>query len=137
MLYLDTLKRQHEEIAEILSDIKADLENKDISKEAFQIASKISNLAGRLKIHLNTEDQYMYPQLLKSSNLEIKKTAQAYMDEMGTISDEFTAFKDSFNTRSKISSDVDLFIKECKRIFGLLEERISKENSTLYKYEEL
>ncbi|WP_024832277.1 hemerythrin domain-containing protein [Ruminiclostridium josui] len=133
MIYLETLKRQHEEIAEILSDIKFHILHKDIAKEALEISSKISNLAGKLKVHLNTEDQYMYPQLLKSSNSEIRKTAQAYIDEMGTISTQFMAYKDRFNTRSKITNDIDLFVSESKKIFDILEQRIAKENSNLYQ----
>ncbi len=133
MLYLETLKRQHEEIAEIISDIKSDIDQKDIAKEALEISSKISNLAGKLKVHLNTEDQYMYPQLLKSSNSEVQTTAQAYIDEMGTISTEFMAYKDRFNTRTKITNEINLFVSESKRIFSLLQQRIAKEDSNLYQ----
>lgn len=133
MLYLETLKRQHEEIAEIISQIKSDIDQKDIAKEALEISSKISNLAGKLKVHLNTEDQYMYPQLLKSSNSEVQTTAQAYIDEMGTISTEFMAYKDRFNTRTKITNEIDLFVSESKRIFSLLQKRIAKEDSNLYQ----
>ncbi len=133
MLYLENLKRQHEEIAEIISDIKSDIDQKDIAKEALEISSKISNLAGKLKVHLNTEDQYMYPQLLKSSNSEVQTTAQAYIDEMGTISTEFMAYKDRFNTRTKITNEIDLFVSESKRIFSLLQQRIAKEDSNLYQ----
>lgn len=133
MLYLETLKRQHEEIAEIISEIKSDIDQKDIAKEALGISSKISNLAGKLKVHLNTEDQYMYPQLLKSSNSEVQTTAQAYIDEMGTISTEFMAYKDRFNTRTKITNEIDLFVSESKRIFSLLQQRIAKEDSNLYQ----
>lgn len=133
MLYLETLKRQHEEIAEIISDIKSDIDQKDIAKEALEISSKISNLAGKLKVHLNTEDQYMYPQLLKSSNSEVQTTAQAYIDEMGTISTVFMEYKDRFNTRTKITNEIDLFVSESKRIFSLLQQRIAKEDSNLYQ----
>ncbi len=137
MLYLENLKRQHEEIAETLSDIKFDINHKDIAKEALGISSKISNLAGKLKVHLNTEDQYMYPQLLNSSNSEVRITAQAYIDEMGTISTEFMEYKDRFNTRTKITKDIDLFVSESHRIFHLLEERIAKEDANLYKCQEI
>ena len=137
MLYLETLKRQHEEIAEIVSDIKSYINHKDIAKEALELSSKISNLAGKLKVHLNTEDQYMYPQLLKSSNSEVRTTAQAYIDEMGTISTQFMAYKDRFNTRTKITKDIDTFVSESHRIFDLLEQRIAKEDANLYTYQEI
>lgn len=85
MLNLAALKRQHQEIREILREIKQGLSNTDIEKEASQLATKICLLAGKLKIHLSTKDQYMYPQLLQSDNVKLRKTAQGYIDEMGHI----------------------------------------------------
>jgi hypothetical protein len=132
MLYLETLKRQHTEIKEILAELKQNLNNEDISKDAFSIAAKISNLAGKLKIHLNTEDRYMYPQLFTSTNAEIQRTAKAYYDEMGTISSDFMAFKDKYNTRTKIINEPHAFKREFKRMLGIIEDRMAKEDANLY-----
>lgn len=132
MQSMATLKRQHQEISEILAEIKKDLDKGGLDKEATKMATKISILAGKLKIHLNTEDKYMYPQLLQSGNEEMKKIAQSFIKEMGDISREFVSFKDRFNTRIKITGDPQGFIRESDRIFEVLKERIAKEDSSLY-----
>ena len=134
MLVLSTLKRQHKEIGEMLANLKHTIENGNLEQEASYIALEISMLAGKLKIHLNTEDQFVYPQLLQSDNAELKKAAQAYMDEMGHISKEFMNYKDRFNTKTKITGNPQDFLKETDRIFGLIERRIEKEDSSLYTF---
>lgn len=132
MLNLATLKRQHQEIREILSEIKLGLNNTNLNNEASQLATKISILAGKLRIHLSTEDQCMYPQLLKSDNMELRKTAQGYISEMGHISNVFMDYKDRFNTKTKITGNSRAFIEESNRVFEILEDRIMKEDLSLY-----
>ncbi len=52
--------------------------------------------------------------------------------EMGNIHQEFNNYKNKVNTKTKILSDVDGFLKESKEIIKLLENRISKEDMYLY-----
>jgi hemerythrin-like domain-containing protein len=132
MLHIETLKRQHEGINDAISGIKKSLKITDLEREAFEISQKISLLAGVLKIHLGTEDRYMYPQLMQSESNELKKVAKEYVEEMGNISGEFIDYKNRFNTKTKIVSDTKGFINETERILKILEERIEKEDSNLY-----
>ena len=74
----------------------------------------------------------MYPQLLQSDNAELRKTAQAYIDEMGHIRKVFTDYKDRYNTRTKITGNSQAFIEESNRVFEVLEDRIAKEDLSLY-----
>ncbi len=132
MINLPTLKRQHKEIGEMLGDLKQSIGRDNVAQEASDIARKISLLAGKLKVHLNTEDQYMYPQLLQSEHLELKNIARTYIDEMGYISKAFMEYKDRFNTKMKISGNLPGFMKETREIIEILEERIAKEDASLY-----
>lgn len=133
MLNLETLARQHKEISEIVTHIKQMIHN-NIDKNALDIAKQINMLAGKLKVHLATEDKYMYPYLLQSDSHIVRETAQIYADEMGHINNEFTNYKNKFNTRTKIINNTKEFLNETDRIFKILEERISKEDISLYKY---
>lgn len=131
---LATLERQHKEIEEIVSDIKQKVNNNNIDQDAAHIAKQISMLAGKLRIHLATEDKNMYPYLLKSSNANVQKIAKEYADEMGHISQAFMNYKDKFNTRTKITKSPEEFKSETKEIFKVLEERMTKEDTHLYKF---
>ena len=52
---------QHERILEELNVLKALCKKQDLEQEAAEIALHINSLAGKLKIHLSSEDQYLYP----------------------------------------------------------------------------
>lgn len=132
MLNIATLKRQHEQIGELLTELKQDIARGSLEQEASSIALKISILAGKLKVHLDTEDRYMYPQLLQSGKTELKKLAQAYMDEMGYISKAFMNYKDRFNTKSKIRGNPQVFLKESQEMLEVIGQRIEKEDVSLY-----
>ena len=58
--------------------------------------------------------------------------ATEYSDEMGNIHSVFTEYKNKFNTRNKILSNKEEFIKESKRVLALLVNRIEKEDLKLY-----
>lgn len=132
MVDIKILKRQHEGINSIITNLRESIDETDLEEGAFEIAQKINLLSGVLKIHLGTEDRYMYPQLMKSSSKELKKIAQDYVEEMGNISNEFAGYKNCFNTKTKIISDIKGFVNETQRILKILEERIIKEDSNLY-----
>jgi hypothetical protein len=131
---IKTLRRQHEEICDVILGLKGSIEAVDnLEIEAFKISQQINILAGKLKIHLGTEDRYMYPYILEKGSDELKRIAQGYVIEMGTISDEFLNYKNRFNTKSKIINDSKGFVTETSKIIKVLEERIKKEDSNLYQ----
>jgi len=134
MLNIRILKRQHEEIKDMISELRENIEaGGNLENKAFEIAQKINLLAGKLKIHLGTEDQYMYPYILENVSDELKKVAEDYVAEMGDICDKFSEYKSRFNTKSKIINDWDSFLSETPKILKILEERIKKEDSNLYQ----
>ncbi len=131
MINLLSLKRQHEEVAEIVKKIKIIINSGNLGVQAGDTALLLNTLAGKLKIHLNTEDKYMYPELLNKSG-DIRNTAKNYMDEMGHISEAFMEYKERFNTRTKIAANPSAFAEETNRVFTILEGRIAKEETSLY-----
>jgi len=134
MSYIRILKRQHEDIYNLISEIKDSIKTKDnLENRAFEISQKINLLAGKLKIHFGTEDQYLYPYILEEGSDELKKLAEEYTAEMGDISVKFSDYKTHFNTKSKIISNLEGFLLETEKILKAIEERIKKEDSNLYQ----
>ena len=134
MVDIKTLRRQHKEIYDAISGLKESIETAgNLETEAFEIAQKINLLAGKLKIHLGTEDRYMYPYILEKGSDDLKIVAQDYVAEMGAISGEFSDYKNRFNTKSKIIGDPAGFLAETAKVLKVLEERIKKEDSNLYQ----
>lgn len=132
MSSLDNLKRQHVEILKLVKDTQNIIKNNNIENDAAEIAVYINNLSGKLKIHLGTEDKFLYPNMLKSEDEKIRMSAETYIYEMGNLFEVFMGFKDEFNTRNKILGCKDEFYKISKVIFDAVEKRILKEDKELY-----
>ncbi|HAG44781.1 MAG TPA: hypothetical protein DCL31_17475 [Clostridium sp.] len=132
MANINNLTRQHIEILEMIYNIK-ELINKDLEVESSEIAKNINLLSGKLRIHLESEDKFLYPNLLKNENEKIKNIAKSYIDEMGDILSIFNNYKNQFNTRSKIINNKDKFIINTKEVFDKIEKRMESEDRELYK----
>ncbi|ABR36465.1 hemerythrin domain-containing protein [Clostridium beijerinckii] len=131
---IDNLMREHKGIFEEINYINESINNKKFESNLLDITTHINKLAGKLKIHLSSEDKFLYPNLLNGDDNKLKNLANSYINEMGGISDTFTNYKNKFNTKSKIISEGnEVFTSETKKILVAIEKRISKEESELYK----
>lgn len=128
--YLDQHKRVETEITTINSLI----DKNDIEQNAGDIARHISTLAGILKVHLSMEDNYLYPDLQKSEDEEVKNLAVNYQKEMGDLAVKLAIYKDKYNTKSKIMQNQATFKEETTNILREIEQRLHKEEKELYNY---
>lgn len=133
MINIDNFMRQHKEIIEELDCIDTILNKQDYQNYLGDFVSHINSLAGKLKIHLSTEDKFLYPNLINGKNMEMKEMANSYIDEMGNIANVFTDYKNQFNTKSKINEKLDVFMSETKYILTEIRKRILKEENELYR----
>lgn len=132
MANIDNLERQHGEIKDLFLKIKQDINSNDIKVNLDTLVRNINTLAGKINIHMSSEDKFLYPALVESKDKQLRELAKQYSEEMGHIHLEFNNYKNKFNTRSKILNDIDGFLKESKDTIKLLENRISKEDMYLY-----
>uniref|UniRef100_UPI0006CFA1E1 hemerythrin domain-containing protein n=1 Tax=Clostridium sp. NkU-1 TaxID=1095009 RepID=UPI0006CFA1E1 len=112
---LKNYMEQHDRIREELEILKALCKNRDLEQTASEIALHISSLAGKLKIHLSSEDQYLYPAFLRSGDSRLVNQAEEYQREMGNLLALFTEFKDKYNTKIKILSEKESFFGEAEK----------------------
>lgn len=128
---INGLTRQHNEIRDEVNKLKLFISN-DVISSSYEMAKEICFMAGKLKVHLQSEDKYLYPKLLESNNSELRNLARSYISEMSSLSSEFELYKNKYNTKSKIIGNSTEIINETKKVLGLLEKRLDKEDSELY-----
>ena len=131
---LKSYLEQHEAVEAEISIIKKLVTEHDLEKNASEIALHISTLAGKIKIHLAMEDQYLYPNLQKSKDELVRKLAVSYQTEMGNLAENFVAFKDKYNTKPKIIMNQNTIKQDINQIFGAIEKRVQKEENELYQF---
>jgi hypothetical protein len=132
MINLENMNRQHNTIREEINFILKEAE-KGTNLDINEIALHINKLAGQLKIHLLEEDKFLYPALFNGTDDEIKKISRLYMQEMGSIDEDYKAFKIKYNIGSKISKDMNTFLEETKEMMKILAVRMDKEDMELYR----
>lgn len=130
MINLSNLTRQHSTIKNEVDIIENEIRQPVIKTD--ETARHINLLAGHLKMHLMSEDQYLYPDLLTCRDKEIQTMSKQYMDEMGNLSDTFREYKNNYNTGKKINENQNKFLNDTKKIIGALKKRIEKEEKGLY-----
>ena len=128
----DNLRKQHEEMVGIVTKMSAILNCEKLSKDANEMRSLLSQLAGKVNIHLAMEDKALYPHLLGHSDDKLKNIARNYIAEMGDIGTTFKGYLSKWPDPTSIQKTPDLFIKETKGLFDVLSKRIAKENKELY-----
>ncbi len=132
MLRTERFRNQHNELLKIATDISAHLNVDELSHDAREVRSLLSQLLGKLTVHLSMEDKSLYPELLKHSDEKISSLARKFIDEMGGIGESVNIYKDKWSNHIRIKEDPSGFIAHTKDIFNALSERIEIENSELY-----
>lgn len=132
MANLNTLKRQHKDILDLIETIEKKIHNEPIEMNAKLIAKAINELSGKLKIHLSHEDRYLYPNFKASENIQLKNKANQYIEEMGNLSNIYSDFKNNYNTPTKIMKNEESLIKKSKTVMQAIKDRIKQEDTDLY-----
>lgn len=128
-----TLRGQHDELVRIVTKISPLLTSNKIQENAKIIRDLLSDLFGKLNVHLVIEDKSLYPGLIKNPDDNVKKVAQKFIEEMGSIGEAVKAYKQEWPTASHIQKNPNDFLEQTKGLFDALANRIERENNELYK----
>lgn len=127
---VDELKKDHEEIVEVLTKVKKlGISSKD--GQDMLLAAK-----GGLLAHLSKEDKRLYPILRKAAenNQNLKTTLDMFAKDMESVSKAAVEF---FEKYEKGGSGIE-FAKDFGRLVGVLSIRIQKEENIIYaEYEKM
>lgn len=126
------IARQHQDILKITKDILAYRTPEEATEHAFSIAMLISQLAGRIQIHLSTEDQHVYPSFLNNPDAKVQQLSIRFSTEMGDLAQKFNDFKSRYTSSSYIKQNAATFLYDAKAIMESINERIEREDRELY-----
>lgn len=126
-------REQHTELMALAGEIAAMLDPARVKGEPEKIRHLLSQLAGKLKIHLAVEDNALYPTLLAHPSPEIQAKAKAFVDEMGGIKQAFMAYLDKYPSPRELEASPEAFVRDTRGLFAVLEKRIHAEDTDLYQ----
>ena len=131
-MYLDNLKKNHIDLYDRIHKLQQYQTVSDVDAHSAELALALAKLAGLLSIHLAAEDNYLYPNLAKSTNDQVRQTSIAFHQEMGGLAKEFTAYKETFMTATKIKQDPAGFLTATASVVSALRERLTRGDRDLY-----
>lgn len=132
-MHTDGLRKQHQEIRALLTELQALLVNRESAvSESLQIRKLLTQLYGKVQIHLSMEDNILYPKMIKGFDPELSQMAQDFQAEMGAIKKAFSAYIQLWTT-DHIQAYAQEFISQSAEIFLRLNRRIDAENDQLFQ----
>ena len=128
MGFTDKFRTQHTEILQVAKEMTEQMRGQP---DAAVLRKLLSNLAGKLQVHLAMEDQALYPRLQSASDPKVKAMANQFMAEMGGLRGAFAAYNSKWQL-SAIRADHAGVAEETQAVFAALTQRIARENRELY-----
>lgn len=128
----ENFRRQHREIHQVVREIDALLEIEDLKREPVRVRLLLSELAGKLSVHLAMEDNALYPRLMNHKDPQVATLASRYMSEMGGIKSAFLDYSQRWRVADAVERAPQAFIEETRVIFDALARRIHREDNELY-----
>ena len=125
---------KHDSIRNELSAIERIIRKNLDDNSSSDAASSIVRLSAVIKMHLASEDTYLYPSLLKNSNEKVRLMTKAYESEMKNLEKNIESFLLKYNTPSKISANCPSFAFDFALVYEALNRRMDREEKELYKF---
>lgn len=133
MSFTESYRKQHKEMLDIATQISQHLKPDVLAKDAKPVRSLLSQLFGKLNIHLAMEDKALYPRLLQHDDTKVKQMANSFIKEMGGIAEAAKEYNGKWAQITKIQDSPQEFIQDTKGLFSTLAKRIQKEDNELYE----
>lgn len=128
----DRFRAQHADLVKVVKDISAVLQPAKLATAHEDAKKQLASLAGKISMHLATEDQALYPSLVGHADPKIKDLANKYQSEMGEIRKVFEAYNKKWSTGTAIKDNPAGFCSETNELFKVLAKRIEREDNELY-----
>lgn len=132
MIRLNILREQHDEALDMAQRLLELIDGYKAGASACPILRQLNRLCGVLRVHLAHEDVQLYPALTASSDPNIARTAQHYVDEMGGLALDLEYFARQWSCSASISNDFAEFSQAANDLMLALAVRIERENRYLY-----
>jgi len=125
-------REQHDEIEVAMAELEGLLTPEGVAADVHGVRSRVAGFLGKVGVHLAMEDKALYPKLLDSADLKVRRTAERFVKELGGLSDQLNAYNAEWPNALVVERDPRRFIDETSDIFELLTRRIQKENDELH-----
>jgi len=110
---ITTLEAQHLALANMMLRLVNLVQGFNGPDQAYPITVQLAKLAHLLRLHLATEDEWLYPAMIGSDEPLVASLATIYRDEVGGIAEEVEAFIVQWNSSWSSNPEPLAFATNC------------------------
>lgn len=132
MNLISTFRQQHDQIAQVASDLSQYLDSGRLAIDASEVRKKLHNLLIRLKMHNSLETDALHSSLLQHQNRQIAGEASRLMGEAAIMTEEFEQYRRYWLKSGNIESRPNDFIEETQMLLTVLLDRFNREDVYLF-----
>ena len=127
---IKNLKQDHKELLNIFQKIVKDAKKGNIDR----ILEDLDDFKFEFKTHIQLEEQYFYPYVLKKhkNNSNIASMLKKKEEEMQEITKTLFIFFDKYENKDYLKNNLDKFKQELTILGNALKERIHFEENNMY-----
>jgi hemerythrin-like domain-containing protein len=131
MYTLDDLKKQNQEISDLIDVLEALVKDNSLISNPFvcELATRFNE---KVWMHLVFEDKTIYSELCRHHNPDVASIAKSFHDSSRKIKKLFSGYVKLWCHTSTKDGSHDAFIEESNKIFGLIRERIQFESKEIF-----
>ncbi len=132
MSTIDSMKGSHGEMQVMINDLRA-MMTKDqlkIRPNAMTTHKLLCELADKMKSHMSSQDQEVYPGLLIHEDPKLKSMAWGFLNGQKPMRKQFDDYYNKWLKNCDFNFTDD-FMAETFEIFDMVEERIGREKTIL------
>lgn len=132
MSTIDSMKGSHGEMQVMIKDLRA-MMTKDqlkIRPNAMTTHKLLCELADKMKSHMSSQDQEVYPGLLIHEDPKLKSMAWGFLNGQKPMRKQFDDYYNKWLKNCDFNFTDD-FMAETFEIFDMVEERINREQTVL------
>lgn len=123
---------QHQDLLEVAGRLQGMLDAAALADEAQPVRSVLSELLGKLSVHLAMEDEVLYPRLLEHEDKKVRDIATRVQAEMGGIAKAVGQYRETWPSARAIQQKPEDFVEQTTGILSALAARIQLEDEQLF-----
>lgn len=131
MYTLNELKRQNQEISDLIDVLSVLIEKQELRKNPF-VCELVSSFNEKVWMHLVFEDNTIYSELAKHHNPDISNIANQFHDSARQVKKSFSNYVKLWCQTSTTEGNHEAFIDTSTKIFDLIRDRVRYESEEMF-----
>ena len=131
MYTLDELKKQNQDITDLIDILEALIKNPALTSNPF-VCELVSRFNEKVWMHLVFEDNTIYSELSRHHNPDISKIAKSFHGSAKEIKKHFSGYVKLWCHASTNNGDHKAFTELSTKIFKLIRDRVKFESDEMF-----